>query len=351
MRFCRKCGVPLVVGKDLVWKDNGIIVQRRDPDHRIIFMESENLDGLFQYIEKSIGSPIEHIIIESVRREARRYVENSIPALLTKLGHRLSATLIIDKTVDIGHGFGMGQIEIVEKHFSTKGNDYMTVEIIQPRSITQFCGELLGAFEAATGRDGLVEYEKTGDNAYRIMVRSGEHPRELEEYLHVGKYSSRQGDMRFDRCSACNTPLDISYCDWDMKRGLIFNRGNQRRMSLYGPGPIEAVFKDLERELGEDIPNLAIEAQRRYVKNAMREEGGKRVSEYRYMYALRGLGYLSSVETSDGFVTATIFNPCVLPILIGTVQGLYELSAERDCSLHGWSLSTEGDLEITIDAG
>jgi len=351
MRFCRKCGVPLVVGKGLVWRDNGTIVQRKDPSHRIIFFESENLEGLFEDIEKSIGSPIEHIIIESVRREARRYVEKSIPAPLRILGHRLAAELIVKKTIDIAYGFGMGRVEIPEMHFSTKGSDHLTAEIVQPRSITLFCGELCGAFEAATGGDGSVEYEQIGDNTYRVMVRTGEHPREFEEYLHVEGYSNRQGDMRFDRCPACKTPLDISRCDWDMQRGLIFSQGTPKRMSLYGPGPIEAVFKDLERELGEDIPNLAVEAQRRYVKNAMGGEAGKEISAYRYMYALRGLGYLSSIESSDGSVTATILNPCVVPILIGTFQGMYELTTGRDCSLHGWSLSAEGDLEVTIGAG
>lgn len=63
MMYCRRCGAPYLVGKDLTWHENSVITQAKDPDHRMLFYQSENLEQLFQGVEEIVGVPIGDIVI------------------------------------------------------------------------------------------------------------------------------------------------------------------------------------------------------------------------------------------------------------------------------------------------
>jgi hypothetical protein len=48
--LCEVCHTPLTFTTENVWLDNGDIVQKRDQRHRLVFIESENMDPLLQGI-------------------------------------------------------------------------------------------------------------------------------------------------------------------------------------------------------------------------------------------------------------------------------------------------------------
>jgi hypothetical protein len=76
---CKECGVPSLIGNGLRWENNGVISITMSPGNRLVFYESETIDNLFSGIQELIGIPIEHIVIESKRRETRGYVEKVFP--------------------------------------------------------------------------------------------------------------------------------------------------------------------------------------------------------------------------------------------------------------------------------
>ncbi len=78
---CGKCGVPLLVSSEFDWQDNGVISLKRSPHNRVALFESRIIDNLFKGIEELIGMSVEHIVIESRRREVKRYIERSFPRL------------------------------------------------------------------------------------------------------------------------------------------------------------------------------------------------------------------------------------------------------------------------------
>ncbi len=348
MRTCGKCGVPLVAGKAHEWRSNGIIVQRRNSDNRMIFMETENMEGLLIGIEEIIGLPIEHLIIESIRREARKYLESELPLPSSKLGRRIALNMIINRSIDIAVGMGIGSIQISEKRLRLDGEDYIKETIRFPRSITMFAGEILAAFEAITQQDGAVEYERADEYTFLLTVRTGEHPLELQDYLVKESHPEKRGDIIWKRCARCGTPLDIAACRWNYERGTIFWPDSGNRVSIYSPTPIEAVFKDLEAELGEEVPEAIIEAQRRYISRMIILEEGKGIEDFRRMFALRGLGYLSDLEIGDDYVNASIQNPCLYPLLVGTVEGIFGHLVSGGGSSHQWSVEPDGELSIRI---
>ena len=122
-------------------------------------------------------------------------------------------------------------------------------------------------------------------------------------------------------------------------------------MALFGPYGLEAVFDDLEAELGESIPNTIIEVQRRYVRKNLGADWLKSPEDFRMMCALRGLGNLTDFETDEKHISLTIQNPCIVYLMVGIVQGLFEIATGRENTTHSWSRTETGDLTITVTAG
>jgi hypothetical protein len=129
---------------------------------------------------------------------------------------------------------------------------------------------------------------------------------------------------------------------------MIRNRRNGQRMILTGPGEFEIIFKELEKELGEDITQVAIEAQRGYTKDGpFSAEDTRETASLRAQLALKGFGNLRESEWAGGRLRLRLENPCLNPIFIGLALGLFELSTGSDGEA-GWELAEDGDLTVEI---
>lgn len=348
MKLCKECGVPRLVGKGQVWRDNGTIIEKKDPDHRMLLVESDNLEALFQGIEEIIGMSIEKIVIESKRRVTKEYLEKMIPAFARKLIYLFKPSLIAQRMADIGKAYGYGDIELVEikRHFGKE--DYLVMTIERPYSILFFRGDNVGGMEAASSRECQVETEEIGEDKYRLLITVGTHPPELQERLQRKRHEAKPGDIALERCSACGVPSDIAAYRWDLEKGVITTPRMGRRMAMFGPIGLETIFDDLEAELGETIPNSIIEAQRRYVRDNMGEEWLKGYETFRRMCALRGLGNITGFEADDRHITVTIQNHCVAYLMVGIVQGLFEIATGKEKTVCSWSVADDGDLTIDV---
>lgn len=85
IQVCGECGIPLMISGELLWEGNRVIYSRSSPRNRWVFYESDNIDPLFGGIENLIGAPLNHIIIESRCREARKYIERAFPLEVRRL--------------------------------------------------------------------------------------------------------------------------------------------------------------------------------------------------------------------------------------------------------------------------
>ena len=121
------------------------------------------------------------------------------------------------------------------------------------------------------------------------------------------------------------------------------------RTAIFGPSPIDAIFDDLEVELGEAIPETVIEAQRRYIKSAWGVERWNRSgATFQKMIALRGLGNQVEFEGDRDHLTMKIENSCLHLPIIGTIQALVEMAYGVESSSCEWELTDNGDLNLTI---
>lgn len=349
MKVCEECGVPLAVSKDLIWHKNGVITQAKDPDHRMIFYESDNLDNLLFGIEEIIGAPIEHIAIESKRREVKQYVENLLPAAVRKLARYGGLGLMIRKLSRVGKAYGYGNVRLADKKVRFNDDDFVTMVVDNPHSILFYCGENLGAWEAIDGRESRVRYEEITAGTFEVTNSIGTHPIELSERLQEPNYRYKEGDLHFERCPRCLIPLDVASCGWDLELGTITDPATGRRMAIFGPAGFEAILDDLEAELGAAIPETVIEAQRRYVrKTLVGEDLGKGTEVFRRMFSLRGLGNMVSLKVAEGRMAADIENSCLSLLVVGLMQGAFELLFDLEETAYEWESGEDGDLKITV---
>ncbi|MDD3717846.1 MAG: hypothetical protein PHP28_04190 [Actinomycetota bacterium] len=351
IRKCRQCGVPLGVGRDLVWHGNGVITQAKDPDHRMVFYESDFLDALFADLGELTGMPIEPVVIESKRRMTRDYMERQFTPFTRRIMHRLGPNLMSKRISRMGRHYGYGDIRPDELRSRGDDDDYQVVSIRHPYSLLLFCGDTVGSKEAMDGREFKVSWEETGEHEYTVTFKVGEHPVQLPAAARRGVPTFKPGEMAFKRCASCGVPLGVSRSHWDLEAGVIHDPGTGRRMAIFSPDSIEVVLRDIEEELGDDIAEMVIEDQRRYVRRMLgREDALMSWRNYREMAGLRGLGYVRDLDVGERHCRVLIENPCLTLFMVGIIQAFFEMGTGHESLSRRWETLPDGDLFVEISA-
>jgi len=370
IEVCEECGVPLMISSGLKWENNGIISVAMSSSGRVVFYESGNIDDLFRGIVELVGMPIEHIVIESRRRETRRYIEKLYMANLkeevdlARNGMKekglprdsavwqklLEVAREINVNINnIGRINGSGDICLGGGWDTGEEFPWRTQVIRNPYSLMLYAGDMLGSVEAIEDIDQWVEYREIQEGAYEMTAVPGEHPIALKGRLQRRKYDFKPGDIVYERCRGCGLPDEVKRCDWNLEKGIITDSETGRRMAMFGPSGLEAVLDDLEAELGEAIPEAVIKAQKDYVKGYVGEEDWKQDAlSFRRLIASRGLGNLARFEGDRTSLSVTIENSCLHLLMVGIAQAMVEMVYGVDDSACAWELSENGDLNITI---
>ena len=346
---CIECGIPEYIAKEHFWLDNGDIVQSREGWARMVFIESENIDPLLHGIEEIIGTPIEHLVITAQRRAVHMYLSKFIPDAVKELVRmkRIEQRPLAEATGDMARMMGFGNYQYVDSRYEMDEGDYYTVSIQEPFSLPLAVASLAADLEALTGRDQGVKYQKVAPDTYYATSFPSEHPEELKERMWLQRYYHHAGDFEFEKCQTCGAPKSLAQYVWHLKRGVIQNRDNKRRMVLIGWQNLDPILTELERELGEGIPDAIVEAQRRFVRRGFYSSIPE--SEFRQDLALRGLGNLKEFKLRKQGLEMTINNTVLPAIIVGLVQGSYEKSLDIASHVE-WQCSDEGRLELEVTA-
>ncbi len=348
--FCPQCNTPFHITREHRWLSSGVIVQASDSRNRLAFIESENFDPLYRGIGELIGMPIEHIVIEASRRATRGYMGRMVPEETKRMVQEraIDPKILIDASFRLARLMGYGDASLVEYRMERDPDDFMIIRVANPYSALLWYGNFAGTFEAIAGRDVGVEYKEISPGLFEATISPNEHPAELLERLTMHPFKHTDGDFELERCGTCGGPIALLTYDWNLERGTIHSSSTGRRMALLGPHMVDPTFQELERELGEDIAQVVIEAQRRFTKT-----GFYRVAEIvseeavRVELAVRGMGNLRELKMGKEGVTLRVDNIALHLMVIGLAQGLFE-HAFRLESEASWTLSEEGTLELTL---
>lgn len=346
---CVECGVPTYIAGQLLWLNNGDIVNASLPSERLAFMECEFFDPMVWGVERLIGYPVERIVTTSIQMAVRVYIETLLPKGIRELVKNGTVSLrdVDEGLIAIAMLNGYGKYEYVDMRFEQDRRDYYKVLMRNPFSVFICAATHGAAMEAILGYDHDISYSMVGPDTYEVVAYPSPHPPELKERMVFRTYNHQEGGTEFQRCPTCGVPAWLSGCRWS-EDGVIVNSTNGRRMALLGPNQIASMFDELEKELGEEISKVVVEAQRNFTirgflpENILRNEDG-----FREELALRGLGVLDRMTTDSDGLEMKIKNSCLPLVLVGTVQGLYEKLYGVSTSVQ-WELEENGDLELTV---
>jgi len=348
--ICPECKLPEPFNQGQEWLNNGDIVQRVNPEARAGFIECENLDPLFKNIGDIIGMSIESMVVNITARGIETYMSKLVPPELKKMveAKQMDPNVFTDPIMTYCHILGYGKYESVDSRYERDEDDYSKFHILEPFSVPEAAGSLVGAVSAVVGGEHAVTYEEISPGLYEFTTTWTEYPEVLVERLKPTPYSHRDGDIELERCATCGAPVALSEFKWFLDRGLIVSRHTGRRMALLGTELLDVVFKTLETELGETIPNVVVEAQRRFVKSGfysideISDEG-----DFRTQLALRGMGNLREIGMGSRGMHLHIDSAAGYLLTVGMVQGLFEMALDVDSRVE-WELSDAGDLEVEI---
>lgn len=350
-RTCRECGVPLGIARTLSWNSDGTITQKKDPNHRMIFFESDNLDRMWRKMSELLGVTREflwEIAIEAKSRATRAFLYHTLPWYVHFLARFVGYHVIISRIVDQGLVMGYGKITVGGQYPDRGRPERITVFVEDPYALPLFCGDFKGAAEVTERREAKLTYQALDSRRHQIDVTMGTERLGKDEFAWEEEAARKPGDMEYRRCPSCGSPLELQQFQWDLLTGVIADKETGRRMAMFGSGSLQAVFDEIARALGERVIGYIIEIERENTIAAMSvEEASSGYEGLRKRAAIRGLGLLTRLETAGDRMEAEIANPSIPAYLVGLAAGIYELAMGKRGSFE-WALEPDGGLSISI---
>jgi hypothetical protein len=348
---CPECGVPEYITGEHDWLSNGDIVQKKDREHRLYFTESGNFDPMIRTIGEIMGLSIENIVLTTMRRAVRMYLEQLLPEGITEGVRKREMDLktVDDVFRDVARVGGYGDYQFVGMRYEGDGEDFFTVSVKEPFSPPMNAASHAAAMEAILGYDHDVTYTETAPDTYEIRAFPSEHKKEFMGRFTIEPYHAVEGDIDLKRCATCGGPKALSGYTWDLDRGVIFSKYNQRRMSLLGPHELDPIFRELEAELGEEIPEVVVEAQSSVTRSGFYTLDDIRNKDvFRTQMALRGLGNLRELNIGAKGLSMRLDNAGLPLMVVGMMKGIFEASNNLESSHIEWEFSQAGDLEMEV---
>jgi hypothetical protein len=349
--ICSECGVPepLIAGQ--VWLNNGDIVQKANPRARMSFIECENLDPLFRNIGDIMGVSIEQMLVGMAAQGSALYMKQMVPSEIKDLvlSGQVSPETLAEPILTYCHILGYGRYELTGYLYRREEDDYAKFRIASPFSVPLAAGTLAGTLSALVGGEHRVTYEEISPQNFEFTTHWTHAAREQNMEVLFFPYRHRDGDLELERCAGCGAPKALGNYLWVLEKGLIVSEHTGRRVAVLGPELFDYLFKSLEEELGETLPEVVVEAQRRFVRTGfysfaeISNEG-----DFRTQLALRGLGNLREITMGPPGLFMRIDNAANYLMTVGMVQGLFELAFDVETHVD-WAISNEGNLEVEIN--
>jgi hypothetical protein len=147
----------------------------------------------------------------------------------------------------------------------------------------------------------------------------------------------KPGNISFPRCRFCGVPSELSYLEWDFDKGTIIDRRRDVRMTFMDGYTPATVFRELEKEVGEEIYPLIIKAQKetthrhldelKLIAREDRDSSKGSLGIFKKVLAplpLLGQGNPVGLEKEGGCLKVTIENPYNEYLLAGHIAAIFE---------------------------
>lgn len=317
MRECSVCGFPRRLSRFLEWHSDGTVIGSVRPRIPVMFLRVDEWETIFSDLADAIGMPVDHIMIEAQKGigkdlydmvrsvyygiDARRVPNNAFlrPQWLAKF-------IVWGMRRDLAR-LGAGRPRVI----MYRTGEAMVLGFSNPCMVPMIVGNCLGIYESVeemTGSQARYGFAN-GDLVIR-MTHADARP-ESEGRLYLEEVEPGTGSLTYDRCPRCGVPLLVARAlKWDISRGAVLNRINGEREGIISVQSVNAILRELEKELGEDVIRILYDAQKNYSTRDLQdktfEDPGAFWDSYLTNMALRGLGYPDRFDRSEGSLAVEI---------------------------------------------
>ena len=330
---CPRCGFPFMFSKIISWNNSGTISERMMPDLRAVLLEADIFNDLFARIEEKMGFSLSHLVFEAQRNAAKEVIDgvlNKFPFSFGRVGYNKKIVVRVFCKIAVVTGQSFAK---VVRYRPGQGGEAL---IRNPYNRELMAAIILGAFESLEQKPFEHTWmEIDGDDVIAITA-SAEKP-EVSQRLSVHLPPIKAGNLSYPRCRVCGVPRELSYLKWREKEGIIMDTRRNVRMAFLDGYTPTTVFREMEKELGEDIYPVVIKAQKETTHRHLDElklitkedrmsPGGNR-SIYEKALAplpLWGQGNPVNLEQYDGYLRVTVENPYNEHLLAGHMAAIFE---------------------------
>jgi hypothetical protein len=321
LRRCKECETPLAYSKFIRWFPNGTVIGIDGNRTRLVFLETELLTRIIDGISAAIGFNIQPIVIEAERRIGRSFIDTLIPSIYHNLGlyHLPRSQALINPPsqyiFDHVAGLGYGRFILLNYKFRKS----MTVLCRNPYNSGMLMGDSLGVWEFLENKEGVCQ-GGTESGMLKITLEESREPQpHQEDRLVPAKPVYTPGKSIYDICPGCRLPSFIGKAyAWNLDEGVCNDRRTGQRVACMPVASLEAVIRELEEELGQDIPRLVLDISTRAVREfcgSIRLESWHDFERQLREMPLRGMGSARITARDQDSCLVTVDNP-FSPILI-----------------------------------
>ncbi|MBN2026448.1 MAG: hypothetical protein JW854_06810 [Actinobacteria bacterium] len=335
---CKACGVPKTIGKTHVWRD-GCIVDKASGRVALCIYEVYNHNTFVEEMGKQLGFSLDPIIYNASVHASRSVITDMLVPhpTLGKLAFSAPFYRMVEGLMcGIFKSIGTGCIDLCVH----KKSEYARAYIDYPFNLIQCLAIVAGALQAVDGTRYTYRIVKSED-VTEVDFYPSSRKAEIEdvfERLSGAELTPRESSAAasFESCPKCGVPRELGeLLSFDLPRGVIVKRQGGERVILGGIGSFNAMFRELERELGDSVDHISCGIEKESTKRNLVEAGlaGKAwgEGELRDYLALYGTGMLQKMEQDGEKLTLTMANVYVPSLVAGRLAGIWENWHQKEC--------------------
>jgi len=321
------------------WRDDGIVESKMGAA-RGVFIERDAFTGTLDGIEEALGVPIDHIVIDAKRRDAKLYVDDVVSGLMGVMARlrplrRLGYMIMIQQAAAIG----LAKARVLEYEPGKKFTG-MARPAYHP---VLFVGDVCGAFESFERMRARPHYGVVGETLYMELYPDESLP--SEDRLELEKTPEVSARADYDRCASCGVPRRMKELRWALKEGKIYDRNTGEWIIYIDVEGLNTILRELERELGETIPGLVADHAFGYYRRLLERSAGTGFSDLAFMKA-RGLGVPEAESPTPEQLAAgvDIRNALNAPMVAGMVAAV----CGGDKPEFDWEIPEPGIVKVKV---
>ena len=348
---CGRCGLPIYVRLAAAWNDDGTVTGRFVHNTRVVQAYCDELDFIFEGISERIGLDISQIVVEGERKAGLAFTNT-----LMEKGHGAAGLIARNPlamrgvflfVVRAAKNAGFGDLRLTE----VKRNHHLTIEITDPFNPAVLAGNILGSVEAYSRRPARVSWE--GDDRH-VVITITDDPDQVrsDERLKPRLPVALPGDYSVERCGRCHMPLELSHrYSFDLVRGIATEISTGRRIVTVMIDSLNAVFKELTEELGDEVGRMIVDLESEYICQnttmpAVIQESGA-FEELLSDLRIKGMGNPTEISLAEDELLVRIENPFSEEMLAGRVLGFYKALLGEPAVVK-WTPDEEGFMFVKV---